>query len=136
MLDTAVESFQKIIAITLIVLFSIVVLLSTMELAILLYKDVTNTSGVFLGQDDLYEIFSMFMMVLIALELLASIHMYLKDRSIHIEIMFLVAITAVTRKIVLLDSGDIQPLTIIGLALLVAALSAGYYLIKRQQIKD
>jgi len=136
MFDKSVESFQKIIAIALIVLFSIVVLLSTMELAILLYKDVTNTSGVFLGQDDLYEIFSMFMMVLIALELLASIHMYLKDRSIHIEIMFLVAITAVTRKIVLLDSEDIEPITVIGLALLVAALSAGYYLIKRQKIKD
>ena len=136
MFDKSVESFQKIIAIALIVLFSIVVLLSTMELAILLYKDVTNTSGVFLGQDDLYEIFSMFMMVLIALELLASIHMYLKDRSIHIDIMFLVAITAVTRKIVLLDSKEIEPITVIGLALLVAALSAGYYLIKRQQIKD
>lgn len=136
MFDKSVESFEKIIAIALIALFSIVVLLSTMELAILLYKDVTNTSGVFLGQDDLYEIFSMFMLVLIALELLASIHMYLKDRSIHIEIMFLVAITAVTRKIVLLDSKEIEPLTVIGLALLVAALAVGYYLIKRQQIKD
>ena len=62
---------------------------------------------------------------------MSSIQMYLKDHAIHAELMFLVALTAVTRKIVIFDATKVDPLAIFGIGFLVLALSAGYYLVKR-----
>ena len=62
---------------------------------------------------------------------MTSIEMYLKENTIHAEIMFLVALTAVARKVVILDAKSIDYMTVFAIAALVIALAAGYYLIKR-----
>lgn len=41
--------------------------------------------------------------MLIAIELMASVYMYMMDKSVHVEIMLLIAITALTRKVVVMD---------------------------------
>ncbi len=51
---------------------------------------------------------------------------------IHAEIMFLVALTAVARKVVILDAKTIEPMTVFSIAALVIALSGGYYFIKKK----
>ena len=73
----------------------------------------------------------MFMLVLIAIELMSSIYTYLANKAIHVEVMFIIALTAVTRKVVILDSKNVDPLYLFGLALLILALSTGYYFVKR-----
>jgi uncharacterized membrane protein (DUF373 family) len=75
----------------------------------------------------------MFLIVLIAVELMASIYMYMMDKSVHVEIMLLIAITALTRKVVVLDmesKGD-PASYMLGLAALLGILIGGYYLVKR-----
>jgi uncharacterized membrane protein (DUF373 family) len=71
-------------------------------------------------------------MVLIGLELMTSIQMYLHDHTIHAEMMFLIALTAVTRRIVIFDALKADPLAVFGIGFLVIALSAGYYLLKKR----
>lgn len=44
--------------------------------------------------------------------------------------MFLVALTAVTRKIVIFDAANVEPLVIFGIGFLIISLSTGYYLLK------
>jgi len=78
----------------------------------------------------------LFLLVLIPIELMGSVYIYLKDEVLHLEIMFLVAITAVTRKIVVLDSGETDALYLMGLALLIAALSWGYIVVVRAHKKE
>ncbi len=73
-------------------------------------------------------------MTLIGLELQACIHIYLEDYNIHAEAMLLISMTAITRKIVILDATKTEPLVLIGIGVLVVALSSGYYLVKR--VKD
>lgn len=87
--------------------------------------------GFLIGVRDLFELFGLFLMVLIGLELMTSIRMYLKNHSIHAELMLLVAITAITRKIVILDAAKIEPLILFGIGFIVIALTVGYYLIQR-----
>jgi uncharacterized membrane protein (DUF373 family) len=55
------------------------------------------------------------------------------DRSIHVELVVLVAITALTREVVLMEPGSTtgEALYLLGLAALLAALLGGYYLVKR-----
>lgn len=132
MFDRYYERFERAVSLVLLVLMGVIVLAATAELIYLLYQDLLSPPGLFLGVSELFQVFGLFMMVLIAIELMSSIYMYLKDKVVHVEIIFLIGITAVTRKIVILDSKDIDPFYLMGLASLLAALTGGYYLIKKR----
>jgi uncharacterized membrane protein (DUF373 family) len=127
------EIFGKIeraIAIALLALMGIVVISGMLEVAYVVFVDLFSPPGFFLGVDDLFDIFGLFLMVLIGLELMTSIKMYLDDNTIHAELMFLVALTAVARKVVILDAQSMEPMVVFSIGFLVITLSAGYYLIK------
>ena len=119
------------IAIVLLVLMGIVVISGTLEVAYIVFTDLFKPPGFFLGVEDLLDAFGLFLMVLIGLELMSSIKMYLDDSVIHAEMMFLVALTAVARKVVILDAKAIDAMTVFAVAALVIALSGGYYFIKK-----
>ena len=122
---------EKVIAIALLGVMTVVVVFGALEVAWIVINDIFEPPGFFLGVADLFDIFGLFLMVLIGLELMTSIEMYLKDNTIHAEIMFLVALTAVARKVVILDAKSIDPMTVFAIAALVLALSLGYYFMKR-----
>ncbi len=115
----------------LLVLMGIVVASATLEVAYEVVTGLIEPPGFFLGVSELFDVFGLFLMVLIGLELMTSIHMYLEDHNIHAEMMFLVALTAVARKIVILDAGKIEPMVAFGIGFLVIALAAGFYLIRK-----
>jgi uncharacterized membrane protein (DUF373 family) len=125
---------ERIIAIALLVLMGVVVVSGTIEVAYEIVTSLIDPPGFFLGVSELFDVFGLFMMVLIGLELMTSIHMYLDDQRIHAEMMFLVALTAVTRKIVIMDSSTVEPMLAFGIGFLVIALAAGYYLIKKDRL--
>ncbi len=124
---------EKYIAIALLGLMWIVVISATVEVAYEVVTGLIDPPGFFLGVSELFDVFGLFLMVLIGLELMTSIHMYLDDHKIHAEMMFLVALTAVTRKIVILDTGKTDPMVAFGIGFLVITLEAGYYLIKKRR---
>ena len=122
---------ERAIAIALLALMGIVVISGVLEVAYVVFIDLMQPPGFFLGVEDLFEIFGLFLMVLIGLELMTSIEMYLDDNTIHAELMFLVALTAVARKVVILDAKSVDAMTVFAIAALVIALSGGYYFIKK-----
>lgn len=121
---------EKYIAIALLALMTLVVVSGAVEVGYEIVTGLLEPPGFFVGVTELVEIFGLFMMVLIGLELMTSIQMYLKDHAIHAEMMFLVALTAVTRKIVIFNSTKADPMQVFGVGFLVISLSAGYYLVK------
>ena len=112
----------------------IVVASATVEVAYEVVTGMIDPPGFFLGVSELFDVFGLFLMVLIGLELMTSIHMYLDDHKIHAEMMFLVALTAVTRKIVIMDTNKMEPMLLFGIGFLVIALAVGYYLIKKNRL--
>ncbi|HSO81810.1 phosphate-starvation-inducible PsiE family protein [Thiocapsa sp.] len=133
-IDRLFHYFEKALAAVLLFLISVVAVIAVVELCFVLYKDITSQQGLFLlDLSELFEVFGMFLIVLIAIELMASVYMYMTDKSVHVEIMLLIAITALTRKVVVLDlesKGD-PALYMLGLAALLGTLVGGYYLVKR-----
>ncbi len=125
---------EKIIAIVLLVLMGVVVASGTIEVAYEIVTSLIDPPGFFLGVSELFDVFGLFLMVLIGLELMTSIHMYLDDHRIHAEMMFLVALTAITRKIVIMDSSVADPMLIFSIGFLVIALAAGYYLLRKNRL--
>ena len=57
---------------------------------------------------------------------MTCIRMYVKDHTIHAELMMLIAITAITRKIVIIDAKQIDPLIMFGIGFVIISLTAGY----------
>ena len=126
------EKTERYIAMTMLVLLGIVVIAAVAELAYEIATDLIQPPGFFLGVAELIDIFGLFLIVLIGLELMTTIHMYLSDNRIHVEMMFLVALTAVTRKVVILDTVKSEPLLVFGIGFLILALSGGFFLIRKK----
>ena len=128
------QGTEKVVIAALAFMMGIVLIISTVEVGILIFKELTEPvfeAGIWLDINDLLRIFSFFLNVLIGLELFITVILYLKENVLHGEVILLVGITAVSRKIIILDYDKTEPLTIIGLALLIAAMGLGYYLIKQ-----
>jgi len=125
------DKVRKYIAIALLGLMAIIVVSATLEVAYEIAVNMFEPPGFFIGVQDLFGVFGLFLMVLIGLELMTSIQMYLDHNSIHAELMLLVAITAITRKIVILDAKNIDPMIMFGIGAVIIALALGYYLVRR-----
>ena len=126
------ERFDRLIAWVLAILLMLVILLATAHLAVTLFQDVFYQSPRFLVPiDQVLDLLGFFLIVLLALELLESVRAYLRDDLIHVEVVLIVAIIALARKVIILEAKETAPLTIVGLAALVLALSASYRLISQ-----
>jgi len=114
------------------VLMTIIVAISIIELGITLYLDLFDPTDnvLFLEIDELFRIFGFFFIILIGFELVETVEMYLKDNVIHAEVVLLVAVIAVSRKVILLDLEKYDPLAIIGLGIIIVALGGCYSLVK------
>ena len=131
MIESYVRRFEKSIVLVLLLLMILVVLLATAELVAVIVEEMAEPPRRFLlNIEELLDIFGFFMMILIGLELIESIEVYLKSDSLHVEPIFLVAIIAITRKVIILDMTKLEPVTLLGVAAIILALSAGYYFLK------
>lgn len=129
------DKVRKYIAIALLSLMAIIVVSATLEVAYEIAVNMFEPPGFFIGVEDLFGVFGLFLMVLIGLELMTSIQMYLDHNSIHAELMLLVAITAITRKIVILDASQIDPMIMFGIGAVIIALALGYYLVRQSSVE-
>jgi uncharacterized membrane protein (DUF373 family) len=125
------HTFTRGIILALIVMMMLAVFLSTIDLLFILIAEILNPPKYMLGVENLLEIFGFFMMILIGLELLESIRAYLSDESLHVEVVFLVAMIAIARKVIILEIKDLEPFVLIGIASIILALSLGYYFVKK-----
>jgi len=135
-----IKYFEKFIIVSLTILMGVVVIASTIELTYALYLDFfikPKTDNLLISLNELYEIFGLFFNVLIGFELFETVKMYLKDNVIHAELILLVSLIAVSRKVILLDYQSMDAMSIIGVAILIGTITGGYFLLKKshQQIK-
>lgn len=132
---SVVNKFERGIIYLLVALMLVVVLLSAIELAWIIAKDIITPPVLLLEIAELLEIFGLFLLVLIGIELLEMIKIYIEEKVVHVEVVFMVAIIAIARKVVILDVKNLSGLTLVGIAAVIFALSAGYFLVKRAHQK-
>jgi uncharacterized membrane protein (DUF373 family) len=130
MLDYS-KKFEKVIVLALLIMMSIVVLLATIELGYILIKDILTPPVIFLEIEELLELFGLFLLVLIGIELLETVKAYLSRHVIHSHVVFTVALIAIGRKVIILDIYKIEGSTLIGMAAIIIALAVGYFLVRR-----
>jgi len=107
---------------------------SVLELAVVLFKDLVSPPVLMLEMHELLDIFGLFLLVLLGLELLETMKAYLRENVVHVEVVMIVAIIAIARKVIILDLKVLSGTMLIGLASLLAALAFGYVYIKRTHL--
>jgi uncharacterized membrane protein (DUF373 family) len=123
--------FERIIISALILLMAATVFFSAVDLAWLLIKELIAPPCFRMDVNRLLDTFGLFLLVLIGLELLDTFEAYLEEHVIHVEVVFMVAMIAIARKVIILDVKELPSATLLGIAAIVITLSGGYYLFKR-----
>ncbi len=125
------KTYEKFLLFVLIFMMGVVVLLSTVELGWLLIQDIFTPPMFLLEAADLLDLFGIFLLVLIGIELLETIKAYFVEHVIHAEIVVEVALIAIARKVIILDVKEMSSLTLLGIAAIILALAVAYWFIKR-----
>ena len=139
---TIIEKFEKCIYAVLMILLILVLVAAVLDLGWLLVQALWLSAPYILEAHEMIYVLGGFLLVLIGVELLDTIKAYLRENAIHVEIVVLLAIIAVARKVVLLDpstttSGQTISMSgfeMIGMGILLVSLAAGYFLIKKAGI--
>lgn len=129
---SSVHILKKWMSLFVLLVLAIIVSASIIELVIVLFLDIFDPTDdvLFLEINELFRIFGFVFMILIGFELMETVEMYFKSNVIHAEVVLLVAVIAVSRKVILLDLEKYDPFAIIGLGIIILALGGCYYLIK------
>ncbi len=125
-----IEKFEHVINITLLFMLALVVLLATIDLGWIIVKDILTPPVLLLDVDELLELFGAFLLVMIGMELLNTVKTYITEKTVHVEVVLMVGIIAIARKVVLLEPKELGGLTLLGIGAIIFALTAGYYLVR------
>jgi uncharacterized membrane protein (DUF373 family) len=125
------EKIEFIVIRALVVMMALVVLFASLDLAWIIIQDLIVPPYLLFDVNRLLEVFGMFLLVLIGIELLESIRTYLDHKLIHVEIVMTVALIAIARKVIILDVKELDGLKLIGIGVIIIALAGGYVFIKR-----
>ena len=130
----SLDKFKRVLVIAITFMMGFVLLLATADLGYILYVDIVNESPYFfLKVNELLDIFGIFLLVLIGIELFETMEIYIKENVVHIEVVLTVALIAVSRKVIILDIKKVGSATLLGIAAIILALSLGYYLIMKTE---
>ena len=130
-MERILGKFERVVVLTLMGFMMLVILLATVEVGVILWIELVKPPFMLLNVLEMMEVFGFILMVVIGLELLESIRAYLTEHVVHVEVVMLVAIVAVARKVIILDYKETTPMMLLSVAALIISLSVGFFLIRR-----
>jgi uncharacterized membrane protein (DUF373 family) len=126
------DKIQKIIVVVLTWTMAVAVILATIDLIYNLALYLISPPYAVLETDELLSTFGNILLVIMGVELLETFKTYKIEHNVNAQMVLLVALTAMARKVVILElnstSGNEN---LLGVAAVIIALSAGYYLVKK-----
>ena len=85
---------------------------------------------------ELFQLFGLFLNVLIALEILENITAYLRKHVVQVELVLVTSLIAVSRKIIILDLEKKDSDDLIAMAVAAFSLSISYFVIRSANSKN
>ncbi|GGA23781.1 phosphate-starvation-inducible PsiE family protein [Okeania sp. KiyG1] len=99
---TLIESIEVIVSKILSLALIGVILFAVFDVVVFIYQRLVFTSNP-LFKDTLFEIFGLFLNILIALEILENVTAYLRKHTFQVELVIATSLIAVARKIIIFD---------------------------------
>ncbi|MGA2104719.1 phosphate-starvation-inducible PsiE family protein [Methanoregula sp.] len=130
-----IDRFERIIYIILIVLLGFVLIFALIDMLYLIITSIITPPAGLLTNPSIVAILGAFLLVLITVELLDTMKAYIADNVVHVEVVVLLAIIAIARKVILLDPASADTGELIGIGVIIVGLAAAYYLIKKAGVQ-
>lgn len=124
---------SKLLSVAMVMVIIVIAIELVMYLSVYLGTEMLDADArdpsLFFGK-TLLDIFGLFLSVLIALEILENITAYLKKHVVQVELVIVTSLTAVARKIIILDLKEVSGVSLIGLAIAILSLSISYFIVR------
>jgi uncharacterized membrane protein (DUF373 family) len=129
-----VGGFERALAKVLSAALTVVVVVATVQLLLLLGEDLLDLQVNWTG-DGLIRLLDEILVILIALEVLQNLTAYLREHTIQIELVLVTALTAVARKVIVMQPGvQKNPSELIGLGVSVLCLAGADWLVRQSHL--
>lgn len=116
-------------------LLMLVILVAVVELwylfALAIRERVEHIDSIPMLMMAVQRAFSGILLIVLGLELLETLRVYFTHHRVRLELVLVVALIAVSRHVINLDFEHLEGSTIAGIAGLIVALTAGYYLVRK-----
>ncbi|MBN2735120.1 MAG: phosphate-starvation-inducible PsiE family protein [Methanomicrobiaceae archaeon] len=127
-----ITNIQTAVYIILMIVLTFVVIFSLYELITMVLYDLFFDDSPYLLQNaGILGFFEFFLLILIGLELMDTIKSFIETKKIEVGIVIILAIIAISRKIIVIDPASATEFELIGIGAIVLALTAGYYFVKK-----
>ena len=127
--------FERVILSALQLLLMITIVIAVLDLIYVMWLGLTlrlpSIATLPEMQLALQRAFAAVLLVLIGLELMETLRIYLFDHRVRLEVVLVGALIALCRHIIQLDVAHLDGTVSLGIAALVLALTAGYFLLRR-----
>jgi uncharacterized membrane protein (DUF373 family) len=133
--DPLISTLNRLVVISvkiLAILMVLVIYLAMIDAMVHLYRQVTTSIASAFSVEKLISTLGAFLAVLIAIEIFLNIIFYLKRDAIHVPLVLATALTAVARKVIILDYNIISPAALMSIAGVIFALGITYWLIVKK----
>jgi uncharacterized membrane protein (DUF373 family) len=126
-IEALLNQIQKLVVLALATMLVLVVVLSTVHLAVLIGHEIWQPPRFLIPVQGLLDIFGYFLLVLIGVELIETLKAYVKKDVIHVRVVLEVALIAMARKVIIEEPNTVPSLTLFGIAALILALGIAFY---------
>jgi uncharacterized membrane protein (DUF373 family) len=130
-----VRILQKAIVFLLLFIMSLILLVSTVNIILTVVAGAVSAPNDFFTADRLQSLFGLFLVILIGIELLDTVKAFLEEEMVHVEIVLLVAIIAIARKVIVWDFSEYHVRELYSLAVMLISLAISYAIIKGTWVK-
>jgi len=131
MMINILKKFERVVIGAVILMLALVVFFATVELGFIIIKDLATPPLFIIEIHQLLKLFGLFLLILIGIELLETIKKYYAEGKVDLHVIIGVALIALARKIITIDPKDYDPLTLVGIASMVLALAAAFWVVKK-----
>ena len=131
---TGYHHFERLVVAALTIMVSISVVLTLIQSGVALYQVIFSNTHL-LDHNAFIKVFGTFMTVLIALEFNHTVLPDITSKSslVKVRAVLLVALMALSRKVVLVDFKEVEFTSMIGLAVLILAVALTYWVVQKEE---
>jgi uncharacterized membrane protein (DUF373 family) len=123
--------FERFLIWGILIAISIILIFAFIDIVYVISKHLLSAPFLIIDARGLMNLFSLLLLLLIGLELFETVRAYLKEDIVHVEFIILVAIIAISRKVIIWDFNQYNTEELVSLAVMILALGVAYFLIKK-----
>jgi uncharacterized membrane protein (DUF373 family) len=133
-MNRVIKLFESGLTVGILIVLFVVLVAAFIDIAYEIYAKIVAPPVLLIDASGLMGLFSLVLVLLIGLELIETVKAYLEHDVVHVDLVVLVAIIAIARKVIVWDFEKYSHLQLFSLAAMTLGLSLSYFLIKRAEM--